>query len=148
MAKGIILFVFWSYQGLNAISPNGILTKWENASRAIILLWQRIINECFRWRFSFKRKNPPKSLLCSRSFPRSFDFDINDLDFFKNISPIQHHYSLYNNFAIFQGDEIVAESDRVKIVLKEEPNQVYYAALEIKVRIVVVSICSDVPVWW
>uniref|UniRef100_F1L6B7 Disorganized muscle protein 1 n=1 Tax=Ascaris suum TaxID=6253 RepID=F1L6B7_ASCSU len=31
-----------------------------------------------------------------------------------------------------KGDEIVAESDRVKIVLKEEPNQVYYAALEIK----------------
>ncbi|VDN39091.1 unnamed protein product [Gongylonema pulchrum] len=32
-----------------------------------------------------------------------------------------------------KGDEIVAESDRVKIVLKEEANQTYYAALEIKV---------------
>lgn len=32
-----------------------------------------------------------------------------------------------------KGDEIVAESDRIKIVFKEEQNQVYYAALEIKV---------------
>ncbi|GMT06506.1 hypothetical protein PENTCL1PPCAC_30725, partial [Pristionchus entomophagus] len=31
-----------------------------------------------------------------------------------------------------KGEEIVAESDRVKIVLREEPNQVYYAALEIR----------------
>ncbi|MFH4973798.1 hypothetical protein AB6A40_000507 [Gnathostoma spinigerum] len=31
-----------------------------------------------------------------------------------------------------KGDEIVAESDRVKIVLREEVNQVYYSALEIK----------------
>jgi hypothetical protein len=33
-----------------------------------------------------------------------------------------------------KGDEIVAESDRIKIVFKEEQNQVYYAALEIKVH--------------
>ncbi|KAL3981880.1 Immunoglobulin I-set domain family protein [Acanthocheilonema viteae] len=31
-----------------------------------------------------------------------------------------------------KGEEIVAESDRVKIVLREEANQIYYAALEIK----------------
>ena len=31
-----------------------------------------------------------------------------------------------------QGDEIVAQSDRVKVVLREEPNQIYYSALEIK----------------
>uniref|UniRef100_A0A0N5A8Y9 Immunoglobulin I-set domain protein n=1 Tax=Syphacia muris TaxID=451379 RepID=A0A0N5A8Y9_9BILA len=30
------------------------------------------------------------------------------------------------------GDEIVAESDRIKVVLREEANQIYYAALEIK----------------
>ncbi|PAV75577.1 hypothetical protein WR25_12588 [Diploscapter pachys] len=31
-----------------------------------------------------------------------------------------------------KGDEIVAQSDRVKVVLREEPNQIYYSALEIK----------------
>lgn len=35
----------------------------------------------------------------------------------------------------FQGEEIVVESDRVKIVLREEANQTYYAALEIKALI-------------
>ncbi|CAD6185057.1 unnamed protein product [Caenorhabditis auriculariae] len=31
-----------------------------------------------------------------------------------------------------KGEEIVAQSDRVKVVLREEANQVYYSALEIK----------------
>ncbi len=35
-------------------------------------------------------------------------------------------------FLNLQGDEIVAQSDRVKVVLREEPNQIYYSALEIK----------------
>ncbi|KHJ98154.1 immunoglobulin I-set domain protein [Oesophagostomum dentatum] len=35
-------------------------------------------------------------------------------------------------FVWHKGDEIVAQSDRVNIVLREEANQIYYAALEIK----------------
>lgn len=35
-------------------------------------------------------------------------------------------------FVWSKGDEIVSPSDRVQVVLREEPNQIYYAALEIK----------------
>ncbi|CAJ0609929.1 unnamed protein product [Cylicocyclus nassatus] len=35
-------------------------------------------------------------------------------------------------FAWHKGDEIVAQSDRVNIVLRQEANDIYYAALEIK----------------
>lgn len=46
-------------------------------------------------------------------------------------------------FVWSKGDEIVSPSDRVHVVLREEPNQIYYAALEIKVCSVVIADTID-----
>uniref|UniRef100_A0A183GUM4 Ig-like domain-containing protein n=1 Tax=Heligmosomoides polygyrus TaxID=6339 RepID=A0A183GUM4_HELPZ len=48
-------------------------------------------------------------------------------------TPNRDQTNVYVLLSVFlAGDEIVAQSDRVNIVLREEANQIYYAALEIK----------------